>query len=296
MVFSGRSNISLAREVAGLLGTKLGDVEISRFSNDEARVWVSEQKVNHSAIVVQSLSQPVDSHIIEFGLLCDGLYRMGVQDLVAVVPWLAYSKQDKVFREGEPLSVKVIAKMLQVVPVRRLFTFDLHNLAILGFFDIPVVNLSARPVMIDYFKSKATSNSVVVAPDAGAIKSSHAFAQALDVPIVYMDKKRNLETGKVTVMGMSREIKGQDVFILDDMIVTGSTLIETSKYLKNHGAKTISVAATHHLYVPGAQEAIENGGVDEVVVTNTIEAKTASPKLKILSVAPVIAQALKSRD
>lgn len=296
LIFSGRSNHILAQELAKEMGTRVGDVQIDRFLNDEARLYVNERHVGERAIVIQSLSQPVDQHIIEFGLLCDALYRMGVQDLIAVIPWLAYSKQDKVFRDGEPLSVKVIAKMLQVVPVKRLYTFDLHNLAILGFFDIPVVNLSARQLFIDYFNSRIKKNILVAAPDAGAIKSSTSFAQAIGVQVVYIDKKRDLVTGNVKIMGISRNVKGKEIIIIDDMIVTGGTMIETVKFLKSKGAVKITIGSTHHLYVSGAQKHIEDSGVDEVIVTNTIEPRLKSDKLKILSVAPLIAGAVRAMD
>jgi ribose-phosphate pyrophosphokinase len=133
-IFSGSSNIPLAQALGRITGVTNSIVDISRFSNDEARVHVDIGEVPQSAVIIQSLSKPVDENIIEFCLICDAVHRCGVSDITAVIPWLAYSKQDKVFRSGEPLSVKVIAKILQVVPIRRIYTFDLHNLAILGFF------------------------------------------------------------------------------------------------------------------------------------------------------------------
>lgn len=291
-IYAGSASNSLARKVAESTGATFGTAEVSRFSNDELRVWVKETKLNNKAVIVQSLSTPVDSNIIEFCLLADTLHRLGVQDLYAVIPWLAYSKQDKVFRTGEPLSVKVIARILQTVPIKRLFTFDLHNLAILGFFDIPVTNLSARTLFTDYFKSKVTDKTVVVAPDAGAIKSSNVFATELGVPVAYIDKKRDLATGKVSIMGISRQIEGAQALLIDDMIVTGDTLVETAGFLKSHKAETIAVAATHHLYVKGAQSAIEKSGVDQVVVTDTIEPRLSSPKLTVLSVSDIVSQTL----
>lgn len=291
-IFSGSSNQTLSADLADALHASNAKVNISRFSNDEARVWVEEERAPQTAIVLQSLSECVDEHIVEFGLICDAVHRLGAQEIIGVIPWLGYSKQDKVFRPGEPLSVKVVAKMLQVVPIKRLVTFDLHNLAILGFFDIPVTNLSARPLFEEYFKSRLGPESVVVAPDAGSIKASTSFATELGIPIAYMDKKRDLTTGKVTVVGISRPIAGSDVIIIDDMIVTGSTLIETAKFLRHQKVNSIRVAATHHLYVKGAQAAIEEAGIDSIIVTNTIEPKIQSDKLTVLSVAPIIASEL----
>lgn len=289
MMFSGQSNQALAKKIAKRMGFSLGKVESSRFSNDEARVRIVEDKVDRQAMVVQSLSIPTDHHLVEFCLLCDALTRMGAKEITAVILWLGYSKQDKVFRPGEPLSVKVVAKMLQVVPLEKIITFDLHNLSILGFFDIPVINLSAKDLFLDYFRDDISEKTLVVAPDAGAVKSSTSFARDLGVGIAYVDKKRDLKTGKVTIVGINREVEGYDVIMVDDMVVTGETLIETAKFLKRKGAKSVRVGATHHLYVEGTQEKIDNSVIDELVVTDTVEQKDRSKKLEVLSVAEMIA-------
>lgn len=289
-IFSGSSNVPLAKKLGRLIGAKLATVHISRFANDEARVHVESPSVPQSAIVVQSLSKPVDEHIIEFCFISDAVHRLGVADITAVIPWMGYSKQDKVFRSGEPLSVKVVAKILQVVPIRRIYTFDLHNLAILGFFEVPLTNLSARPLFTEYFRKKITDKTVVVAPDAGAIKISTSFAMELNIPVAYMDKKRDLSTGKVTVTGISRNVDSADIIIIDDMIVTGDTLIETAKYLRGQNVRSITVGATHHLWVPGVQNRLEESDIDKIVVTDTIVPETVTPKLEVLSVAEIVAR------
>ncbi len=291
-VFSGSSQQLLAKEIAQVLDSTVGEVEVTEFANGESRVWVREKHVGTSAIVVQSLNMPVEKHMVEFSFLCDALHRMGVREITAVIPWMGYSKQDKVFRPGESLSVKVIAKMLQVVPLKHILTFDLHNLAILGFFDVPVTNLSARELLLAEFQNMKNDKTIVVSPDEGAVKNSTAFAHELGVPVVYMDKKRDLTTGEVKIHGMSRSVEGCEAIIVDDMIITGGTLIETAKYLKGYGAKSVHVGTTHHLYVPGAQEKIELNGIDLVVTTNTVSPKQHHPKLKVLSVAPIIAAAI----
>lgn len=292
-IFSGRANQELAKRVAEKLGSPLGQVEISRFANDEARVWVMEDKVEREVAVLQSLSAPTDHNLVEFCLLCDALKRKGAKEITAVIPWLGYSKQDKVFRPGEPLSVKVVAKLLQTANLERVITFDLHNLAILGFFEVPVENLSAKNLFLDYFRSNLGENTLVVAPDEGAVKASTAFARDLNVPVAYVDKKRDLSTGDVTIVGLNREPKGAEVIIVDDLVVTGSTLIEVTKYLIEAGAKSVRVGATHHLYVPGVQAKINESHIAELVVTDTVAPKAESQKLKVLSVAQLIAEALK---
>jgi len=293
LVFSGSSNKSLAKKLARKINCRLGKIELSRFTNDEARVWVKEKKAGRKAVVVQSLSQPTDHHLIEFCLICDALRRKGVKEIIGVIPWLGYSKQDKVFREGEPLSVKVIAKMLQVVSLEKIITFDLHNLAILGFFDIPLINLSANQLFIEYFKNKIDENTVVVAPDAGSVKSSSNFAQELGIDVAYINKKRDLTSGKVIIKGINGKVKGKDVLIVDDMLVTGSTLIETAKFLKKEKVQSIKVVVTHHLYVNKTQEKIDKSKIDELIVTDTVKQKDKSKKLKILSIVGMLGEAIK---
>lgn len=296
-IFSGSSNQELAKKIAKIGEFGLGSVSSTQFENGERRVRVGDggkHQGNSKASLIQSLSVPVDEHLIEFCLLSDALSRDGYTDLVGVIPWLGYSKQDKVFLPGESLAAKVIAQLIQTTKIKKLITFDLHNRAITGFFDIPVVELSAKPIFLEYFRKIAGENTIVVAPDEGAVKSSAYFARELSVPIAYMDKRRDLKTGKVEVVGMSGEVAGKAVIIVDDMIVTGSTMMETAKYLKSKGAKSVSVAATHHLYVAGAQAKLDQSDIDEVVVSDTVEcpAGLKSKKLKILSVAELIAEEL----
>ena len=296
-IYSGLSNVLLAKKLAREMRVELGRVELTKFPNGEKRVIIKDKKVGKKAILLQSLSVPVDEAIVEMALVADALTRMGVTELIGVVPWLGYAKQDKVFQTGEPLSVKVVAKLLQVSKLSKLITFDLHNRAIVGFFEIPVIELTAKSIFLKYFEKKFDrENTIVVAPDAGAVKSSTQFANELGVQVVYMDKKRDLSTGKVEIKGMSGNVDGMEVVIIDDNIVTGSTLIETANALRKAGAKLIRIGATHHMYVPGAQEKIEEcEAIDELVVTDTIMNPTGKEyqKLKIISVAKLLAKELK---
>ncbi|MFZ2199271.1 MAG: ribose-phosphate pyrophosphokinase [Microgenomates group bacterium] len=296
-IFSGSSNRELASKIAKLLESQMGKVESSKFENGERRVRVMGE-AKGSVALIQSLSSPVDEHLIEFCLLGDALTRQGHTNMVGIVPWLGYSKQDKVFLPGEPLSAKVIAQILQTTKIKKIITFDLHNRAITGFFDIPVVELSAKPLFLEYFRKMVGADTVVVAPDEGAVKASAYFARELNIPIAYMDKRRDLKTGKVEVVSMSGEVKGKRVIIVDDMIVTGSTMMESAKYLKKQGAKSVSVAATHHLHIPGVQEKLEKSEIDEVVVTDSVskiinnQVPIINKKLKILSIAQMIVDEL----
>ncbi|MEI8232414.1 MAG: ribose-phosphate pyrophosphokinase [bacterium] len=300
-VFSGSSNRGLAEKIVKLLDLRIGEMEISQFSNGETRVWVKEKKIEKQVILVQSLSTPTNENLIELCLICDALHRGGATEIVAVIPWMGYSKQDKVFRAGEPLSAKVVAQIIQVAHVSQIITIDLHNRATLGFFDCPIKELSAKPLLIEYFRKSVKETTVVVAPDAGAVKASTSFALEIGAPVIYMDKKRDLDTGEVKVVGMSSSVAGKDVIIVDDNVFTGSTLLATAKELKKNGTKTVRVGLTHHLYVEGVQEKIEKSEIDEIVVTDTVASKSQisnsqilkSSKLKILSVAEIIVDELR---
>jgi len=316
-IYSGSSNRGLAKKIAELMGTKLGQIEISQFAGGETRIWVKERKIEKEVVVIQSLSTPTNENLVEFCLICDGLHRAGASEITAVIPWMGYSKQDKVFRPGEPLSCKVVAQIIQTAHLSKIVTIDLHNRATLGFFDTPIVELSAKSLLVEYFRklineshgrihgfaptehgrihgfAPTENHYLVVAPDAGAVKASAAFANELGIPIVYMDKKRDLDTGEVKVVGMNGSVVGKDVLLIDDNVFTGATLLETAKVLKESGAKSIRVGLTHHLYIKGVQEKIEESEIDEIVVTDTVSMvngqwSMVGGKLKILSVAGLI--------
>ena len=295
LVFSGSSNQSLARKLAKRLGTRLGKLELSRFADDEARVWVKEKKPGREAIIVQALSYPSDHHLLEFCLIGDALKRLGVKAITAVIPWLAYSRQDKVFRRGEPLSVELVVKMLELVPLRRVISFDLHNPKTAELFKVKAVNLSARPALVEYFKNKADEQTVLVAPDAGAVGSSRLAAKELGIKLVVIDKHRDLSSNQVTIKGMKGEVKGKRVIVLDDMIAGGSTLIKVSRWLKQEGAKQVMAGVTHDLQIPGVQKKLEKSLIDELVVTDTIESRFTSKKIKIITVVELIVNQLQSK-
>jgi len=290
-IYSGSSNIPLAKKLSKSLDLPLGKVELNKYTNNECKVWVKD-KVTEEVIILQSFSNPVDYHIIEFCLLADALKRQGAEKITAIIPWLGYSKQDKVFRPGEPLSVKVIAKIIQTTLIKKIITFDLHNSAIMGFFETPLININASDLFLDYINSQLKNNDyIMISPDAGAVKASTQFANKLNIPIAYLNKKRDLKTGKVTIESIDRSIEGKDIIILDDMIVTGSTLLSASKYLNSIGAKSITVAATHHLFLDGVQQKLEKSGINTFLITDSIKKPDdlVSKNLQIFSICEMIA-------
>lgn len=291
-IFSGSSCQNLARKIANKLNQKLGKIELSEFSNSEVRVFIKEKIANHQVFIVQSLSIPCEKHLLQLCLIADAVKRQGAKEITAIIPWLAYSKQDKVFRPGEPLSAKVIAKIIQSAPFDKIVTFDLHNIAIAGFFDVSVIHLSALPILKKALQKKITAQSQVVSIGVGGSKLSSDLAKYLKLPLAYFDSQRDLETGKVTVNNISQDVTGRDAVIIDDMISTGSTLIEAANFLKSQKVKSLTIAATHHLFVPGVSEKLEKSPIDNLFITDTVQKPKGLKlkKTKIVSISPLVAE------
>lgn len=294
-LYYGKNGQKLAQKICDQKSLEIGNISLKTYANQELRVKVNDKPSKTSA-VVQSLSNPIATSLLQMNLIADSLKRLGASRLIAVVPYLGYSKQDKVFLEGESLSVKVVAKMIQAENWDRIYVFNLHNQAIMGFFDCPLVQLNAYHLFVKDLQTKVDSKTVVVAPDAGSIKSSREMALKLNLPLVYLDKKRDLKTGKVKYHGISSSVKNKKALIFDDIISTGGTLTKAASFLKSQGAKTISAFVVHHLYVNGVQEKIDQSSIDRLLVADTVSKpkNVRSKKLKVISVSSLISERLKN--
>ena len=294
-IFSGSNSQQLAADLANISKATLGQIELSEFANHEARVWVKDEKIDKKVVVVQSFAGDPNKAIVEFLLIMDALKRSGAKHITAAIPWMGYCIQDKIFRQGEPLSAKVVTNLIECSKPDKIITIDLHNETIQGFFSLPIVHLSATPVFIDIFK-KRNQIECIVAPDRGSLKKTTLIAEALDLPIVFLNKKRDLVTGQVQIVSVDGEITGKKALIMDDFISTGGTLIQTAEYLKSKGAKSIIAAITHHLYVEGVEEKLEHSQIDQLLITNTIEPqkpyKHKNIDQEIISIAPLISRHL----
>lgn len=291
-IISGTSNLSLAEGIAKYLQLPLIQAEISTFSNGEKRVWIKESVRGESIILVQSFSAPTDEHIIEYLLLNDALERLGARHVNLVMPWMGYSLQDKVFRDGEPIAAKVVANLVSNSYVRRAFLLDLHNSSTPGFFSIPTQHLAALNLFVEYAKKNFDlKNSVVASPDFGGLKRAQQFAEALHIDLVKIDKQRNLHSGEIVDMGLNGEVEGKNVLIFDDLISTGSTVVSATELLKKHHAKSVHFFATHGIFAQNGYERIKNSGVDSVIVTNSIQQQKAD-NVVVLDVSELFANAL----
>jgi ribose-phosphate pyrophosphokinase len=290
IIFSGNSNPILAKQIAHELGQSLGKVEIIRFADSECRVRVEEDVEGKDVFIIQSLSNPVDEHLMELLLLADSVKRGEPRKIIAVLPYHGYARQDRIHRPGECLSAQVVAKLIESVGVDKLITMELHNEAILGFFKIPVIHISGLSIFRPAVKD--LSDVVVVTPDAGALKRAQSFSENLDIPLALIEKKRDLDhPHKIASMRVVGEVKGKTAVIVDDVIVTGGTLVNGAYLLKEKGAKQVVALATHADFVGGTDKILKDSPVDKIWVTDTIAVPSEMhfSKLQIFPSASLIA-------
>lgn len=294
-IFSGNSNVALAEEISKQLGKELSKVEIIRFADSECRVRIEEEVEDNTVFIIQSLSNPVDEHLMEFLLLGDAVKRGEAKKVIAVLPYHGYARQDRVHRPGECLSSAVVTKLIEVVGFDKLITVELHSDTILGFFKIPLVHLSGLSLFKDEI-SKNNNDVVIVSPDAGAVKRAQAVAEGLDVPLALIEKKRDLnQIHKIISMKVVGDVKGKVAYIVDDAIVSGGTLVNAAYLLKEKGAKQVIAAATHADFVGGADKILQESPIDKIWVTDTIPVaeERRFAKLTVFPIAPIIASAMK---
>lgn len=297
LLFSGSSNIPLAQAVAKLLHTTLGKIDLTRFADGEIRPWIQEDVRDKTVFVIESLSFPMDEYVMELALIGDAIRRSAPKTMVAVIPYMGYARQDKQHRLGEPVSARVIAKFIEVSKFKEVITVDLHNDAIVGFFQIPVSNISALDALTVEVKKMSLPRPVVVSPDVGGVKRARNLAYDLDVPMVVMEKKRFLDRHDTSesfqIIG---DVRGMDAIIIDDVISTGGTIAHSAKSLKDAGTRSVTVLASHAVFAGDATRKLSDAPIDALAVTDTIQLSKEKlfPKLRVVSVAPLIADAISS--
>jgi len=295
LLFSGSSNIPLAHEVAKILGVTLGTVDLSRFADGELRPWIQEDVRDKTVFVLESLSHSMDEHIMEIALMGDAIRRSAPKNMIAIIPYMGYARQDKQHRIGEPISARVIAKFLEVSKYKEIIALDLHNDAIVGFFQIPVTHLSAMPILQQEIIKLNLDDPVVVSPDVGGVKRARNLAYQLDVPLVVMEKKRFLDKHDSSeAFQIIGDVKGKSAIIIDDVISTGQTIVHSAQSLTEAGAKKVIVAATHGLFAGSASEDMDTAPIDSLIVTNSVnhEGHPHPKKMHEVSIAACISQAI----
>ena len=296
VLFTGNANPVLAKEMAAHLGVELGQASVGRFSDGEVTVEIQQNVRARDVFVVQPTCAPTNENLMELLIMVDALKRASARRITAVIPYFGYARQDRRPRSTRvPISAKVVANLLETVGVERLLTMDLHADQIQGFFDIPVDNIYASPVLLSDVQGKAYNNLVVISPDVGGVVRARALAKQLGCDLAIIDKRRS--TANVSeVMHVIGEIEGRNCVIMDDMIDTAGTLVKAAEVLKARGAKSVYAYCTHPVFSGPAVERIKASQIDEVVVTNTIalsDAARACPKIRQLSVAFLFAETIR---
>ncbi len=296
VLFTGNANPVLAQEMATHLGIELGQAHVGRFSDGEVTVEIRQNVRARDVFVVQPTCAPTNENLMELMIMVDALKRASARRITAVIPYFGYARMDRRPRSMRvPISAKVVANMLETVGVERLLTMDLHADQIQGFFDIPVDNIYASPVLLADVQSKSYSDLVVISPDVGGVVRARAMAKQLGCDLAIIDKRRPAANVS-EVMHVIGEIEGRNCVIMDDMIDTAGTLVKAAEVLKERGAKSVYAYCTHPVFSGPAVERISASQIDEVVVANTIalhDAARACPKIRQLSVAFLFAETIR---
>ncbi|HEY1405007.1 MAG TPA: ribose-phosphate pyrophosphokinase [Spirochaetota bacterium] len=293
-VFSGNANRPLAEEICEKLGIELSKAEVLRFKDGEASIKIQESVRNSDVFIIQPTCAPANDNLMELLLMIDAAYRASARRITAVIPYYGYSRQDRKVEPRVPISAKVVANLLEAVKVSRILTLDLHADQIQGFFDTPVDNLFATPVMFDYLGKKNIEDLVVVSPDSGGVDRARFLAKKLNASLAIIDKRRP-RANVCEVMNVIGDVEGKNCIILDDIIDTAGSISGAGKALKNNGAKDVYCLATHAVFSGNAIENLSSAGFREIIITNTIpigEKKDVLGNVKVLSVASLIAEAI----
>jgi len=292
MIFSGTSNPKLAQDIANYLELPIAKANINRFSDGEINVQITQSVRGKDIFIVQPTSAPANSNLMELLIMTDALKRSSAKSITAIVPYYGYARQDRKAAPRVPISAKLVANLMETAGITRVVTVDLHASQIQGFFDIPVDNLYGAIIFMEYIKSKNLPNPIIASPDIGGVSRARYFADKLGIGMAIVDKRR--ERANVSeVMNVIGDVKGKDVILIDDMVDTAGTMVKAATALKNLGAVSVMACCTHPVLSGPAYERIEEGDLDELVVSDTIPLVQQSDKIKVLSTASMLGEVIR---
>lgn len=294
-IFALSSNQELAHSMADILGTEVGKSKVHHFEDGEILVEIEESVRGKDVFIVQSTSNPVTENLMEILVLTDALKRASAKEITAVIPYFGYARQDRKAKPRQPITSRLVADLLTVAGVDRVVTVDLHARQIQGFFDIPVDEMEALPLICRYIKNKNIEDLCVVSPDHGGATRARKMSEALDCPIAIIDKRRP-KPNVAEVMGIIGDVAGKNCVLIDDMIDTAGTIVAGAQILKEKGAKDVYIACTHGVLSGPAVERLENCVAKEVIITDTIAIPEEKrfDKLVQISVAELLAYTIES--
>jgi ribose-phosphate pyrophosphokinase len=292
LLFSGNSNKPLAEQIAGYLGVPLGDCDVGRFPDGEVRVKIHSDVRGADVFLIQSTCSPVNDHLMELLVMADACRRASALRITAVVPYFGYSRQDRKDEGRVPITAKLTANLLEAAGIDRLVNIDLHAAQIQGFFDIPVDHLFASRVFLKYIKQLALPDLVIASPDVGGMKMAWSYVKRLDGAYLAVIEKRRLSGEEVEVGFVIGDVKDKNVIIVDDIISTGGSVAKACSLLREKGAKRVYVMATHPFFCGRAVEKLRDAPATEIVVTDTIPVNMNIERLRVLSVAELLGEAV----
>lgn len=287
-IVPGPASTELARETADLLGEELLTIETKRFPDGEVYFRFLDDISGENVVVIQSTGPPQDNNLLALFLLVHTAKDLGANSVTLVVPYMAYARQDQRFRPGEAVSARCVAELIGKSGVDRVYTFEIHKEHILGYFGVPAYSLSTLPVIHRFLSDMDTKNLLVVAPDRGAKSLAQQLSQMLGTGFGWIEKFRDRVTGEVSISTCNADVKDKNVVVIDDMISTGGTIAKAARHILDSGAEKVVAICTHLLLVGDAEKRLREAGVNEIIGTNTIPSKFAK-----ISVAPLIAEAIK---
>lgn len=292
-IFSGSSNPKLAEQICRELGQPLGQIKLSRFKSGEIYCHYQESVRNCDVFLVQTFSHPINEHFVELLVMIDAAKRASAKSINLVLPYYGYSRQERKSAPREPISAKMVADVLTTVGATRIVTIDLHAPAIQGFFNIPVDHLTALDLISDYIRRKNVKNPIVVSPDAGRATTAEHLANNLNSPFAIMIKKRPMHNQSV-ITHIIGEVRGMTPIIIEDMIDTGTTIVNVVEGLKERGAEDVYICATHPIFSASAITRLDHPSIKEVIVTDSIALpEQHSERIKVISMAPLLSNAIR---
>lgn len=293
-IFAGNANPEFAKKVCDYLKVPLGGAKVKRFSDGEIQIEINENVRSKDIYIIQSTCPPVNDNLIELLLMIDAFKRSSAIRITAVIPYYGYARQDKKVEPRVPISAKLVADLLTVAGANRIITMDLHAVQIQGFFNIPVDNLFAAPVILEYIKANLQDHLVIVSPDAGGAERARAFAKRLHADLAVIDKRREAPN-KARAMAVMGDVAGKNAVILDDMVDTAGTLIEAAGAILAQGAKEVHAICSHPVLSGPAVDRINDSSLSSLVVTDTIPLNSnaeACNKIKVLSISELVGEAI----
>jgi len=292
-LLAGTAHPELAAKIAAQIGVGLGEMLVTRFADGEYDIKIAESVRGQDVFLIQPTCQPVSENLLQLFIILDALRRASAGRVTAVMPYYGYARKEKKSQARDPISAKLMADFITLAGANRVIALDLHADAIQGFFDIPVDHLLAAKILAEYLREQRLSNLVVVSPDVGGAKRARSLARMVDAPIVIVDKRRPRDD-EVSVLNVIGDVQGTQCVVVDDMISTGGTIAGVAQALTEAGARSVRVLATHGVLSGDAVERLARAPIQEIVITDSIPLPPPQrhPKIKVLSVAPLLAEAI----